>query len=77
MQLFNDSLYRFIEDEFISRATAFEVSGSVEELKMMLKGIDVKSAAIRSSWEYTTSRAAFSCFPQFELGAWIRGSAVP
>ena len=46
MQLFNDSLYRFIEDEFISRATAFEVSGSVEELKMMLKGIDVKSAAI-------------------------------
>ena len=46
MQLFNDSLYGFIEREFISRATAFEVSGSVEELKMMLKGIDVKAAAI-------------------------------
>ncbi len=46
MQLFNDSLFTFIEDEFISRATAFEVSGSVEELKMMLKGIDVKSSAI-------------------------------
>lgn len=46
MQLFNDSLYEFIENEFISRATAFEVSGNVEELKMMLKGIDVKSAAI-------------------------------
>ena len=46
MQLFNESLYNFIEDEFISRAAAFEVSGSVEELKMMLKGIDVKSAAI-------------------------------
>ena len=46
MQLFNESLYNFIEDEFISRAAAFEVSGSVEELKMMLKGIDVKAAAI-------------------------------
>ena len=46
MQLFNDSLYKFIEDEFISRATAFEVSGSVEELTMMLKGIDVKASAI-------------------------------
>ena len=46
MQLFNDSLFAFIEDEFVSRATAFEVSGSVEELKMMLKGIDVKAAAI-------------------------------
>ncbi len=46
MQLFNDSLHRFIEDEFISRATAFEVSGNVEELKMILKGIDVKAAGI-------------------------------
>ena len=46
MQLFNESLYNFIEDEFICRAAAFEVSGSVEELKMMLKGIDVKAAAI-------------------------------
>ena len=46
MQLFNESLYNFIEEEFISRAAAFEVSGSVEELKMMLKGIDVKAAAI-------------------------------
>jgi twitching motility protein PilT len=46
MQMFNDSLFTFIEDEFISRATAFEVSGAVEELKMMLKGIDVKSSAI-------------------------------
>ena len=46
MQVFNESLYNFIEDEFISRAAAFEVSGSVEELKMMLKGIDVKAAAI-------------------------------
>lgn len=46
MQLFNDSLHGFIEDEFISRATAFEVSGNVEELKMILKGIDVKAAGI-------------------------------
>ncbi|QDU79252.1 Twitching mobility protein [Polystyrenella longa] len=46
MQLFNDSLYHFIENEFVSRATAFEVSPNVEELKMMLKGIQVKGPAI-------------------------------
>jgi len=46
MQLFNDSLYEFIQKEFISRAAAFEVSPNVEELKMRLKGIDVKGAAI-------------------------------
>ncbi len=46
MQLFNDSLYYFIQKEFISRATAFEVSPNVEELKMKIKGIDVKSAGI-------------------------------
>jgi twitching motility protein PilT len=46
MQLFNDSLKFFIDKELISRATAFEVSPNVEELKMALKGIDVKGAAI-------------------------------
>jgi twitching motility protein PilT len=46
MQRFNDSLQSFIEREFISRAAAFEVSPNVEELKMALKGIDVKGAAI-------------------------------
>jgi twitching motility protein PilT len=46
MQVFNDSLYAFIQKETISRATAFEVSGNVEELKMMIKGIDVKGPAI-------------------------------
>lgn len=46
MQMFNDSLYSFIQSETISRATAFEVSGNVEELKMMIKGIDVKGPAI-------------------------------
>jgi twitching motility protein PilT len=46
MQLFNDSLYGFLQKEFISRATAFEVSPNVEELKMMIKGIDVKGPAI-------------------------------
>lgn len=46
MQLFNDSLYSFIQKEYISRATAFEVSPNVEELKMKIKGIDVKSAGI-------------------------------
>jgi twitching motility protein PilT len=46
MQLFNDSIYYFIVNEFISRATGFEVSTNVEELKMMLKGIEVKGPAI-------------------------------
>jgi twitching motility protein PilT len=46
MQLFNDSLHFFLKKEFVSRADAFEVSPNVEELKMMLKGIDVKGAAI-------------------------------
>ena len=46
MQLFNDSLYDFIQREYISRTTAFEISPNVEELKMRLKGIDVKAAAI-------------------------------
>jgi twitching motility protein PilT len=46
MQLFNDSLYGFLQREFVSRATAFEVSPNVEELKMMIKGIDVKGPAI-------------------------------
>ncbi|WP_417388061.1 type IV pilus twitching motility protein PilT [Gimesia sp.] len=46
MQQFNDSLKGFIDREFISRADAFEISPNVEELKMALKGIDVKGAAI-------------------------------
>jgi len=46
MQLFNDSLKSFIDRDLISRADAFEISPNVEELKMALKGIDVKSAAI-------------------------------
>lgn len=46
MQQFNDSLYGFLKKEFISRETAYEVSPNVEELKMMLKGIDVKGPAI-------------------------------
>lgn len=47
MQQFNDSLYDFIQNkEMISRGDAFEISPNVEELKMMLKGIDVKAAAI-------------------------------
>jgi len=46
MQTFNDSLKSFIDDEFISRATAFEVSPNVEQLKMILKGIEVKSRGI-------------------------------
>ncbi len=46
MQLFNDSIYYFIQNEFVSRATGFEISTNVEELKMMLKGIEVKGPAI-------------------------------
>jgi twitching motility protein PilT len=46
MQLFNDSIYGFVQREYISRATAFEVSPNVEELKMMIKGIEVRGAAI-------------------------------
>jgi twitching motility protein PilT len=46
MQQFNDSLYHFITNEFVSRADAFEISPNVEELKMMLKGINVKSSGM-------------------------------
>ena len=46
MQLFNDSLYRFVMEEYVSRQAAFEISPNVEELKMMIKGIDVKGPAI-------------------------------
>jgi twitching motility protein PilT len=46
MQRFNESLYAFLQKDMISRAAAFEISPNVEELKMMIKGIDVKAAAI-------------------------------
>ncbi len=46
MQVFNDSLKQFIDRELISRADAFEISPNPDELKMVLKGIDVKAAAI-------------------------------
>lgn len=46
MQMFNDSLYHFVTKEYISRATAFEVSPNVEALKMQLKGIEVKGPGI-------------------------------
>jgi twitching motility protein PilT len=46
MQRFNESLFQFLQQDMVSRAAAFEVSPNVEELKMMIKGIDVKGAAI-------------------------------
>ncbi|QDT18210.1 type IV pilus twitching motility protein PilT [Alienimonas californiensis] len=46
MQKFNDSLQYFVEKDFISRAVAFEVSPNAEELKMALKGINVKGSSI-------------------------------
>ncbi|MCH2201516.1 MAG: PilT/PilU family type 4a pilus ATPase [Fuerstiella sp.] len=46
MQLFNDSLYDFVTRDYISREAAFEVSPNIEELKMKLKGIEVKGPSI-------------------------------
>ena len=46
MQVFNDSLYSFVTRDLISRGAAFEISPNVEELKMMIKGIEVKAPAI-------------------------------
>jgi twitching motility protein PilT len=46
MQVFNDSLYDFVTREYISREAAYEISPNIEELKMKLKGIEVKAAAI-------------------------------
>jgi twitching motility protein PilT len=46
MQRFNESLWQFIQRDMISRAAAFEISPNVEELKMLIKGIEVKGAAI-------------------------------
>lgn len=46
MQMFNDSLYHFVTKEYLDRSTAFEVSPNVEQLKMMIKGIDVKGPGI-------------------------------
>jgi len=39
-------MYYFVTNKYISRATAFEVSPNVEQLKMMIKGIDVKGPGI-------------------------------
>ena len=46
MRVFNDSLYEFVQQDMVSRASAFEISPNVEELKMKLKGIEVKAPAI-------------------------------
>jgi twitching motility protein PilT len=46
MQQFNDSLKHFIDKEIISRADALEISPNPEELKMVLKGINVRSSGM-------------------------------
>ena len=46
MRVFNDSLYEFVDMDMVSRAAAFEISPNLEELKMRLKGIEVKAPAI-------------------------------
>ena len=46
MQAFNDSLFHFVDNEFVSREAAYEISPNVEELKMMIKGIAVKGSGM-------------------------------
>jgi twitching motility protein PilT len=46
MQDFTKSLKELVESKMIDRATAFEVAPNPEALKMALKGIQVKEAAI-------------------------------
>ena len=46
MQNFTTSLKQLIDDELIDRPTAFEVAPNVEQLKMALKGIEVKQPGI-------------------------------
>ncbi len=46
MQAFNDSLFHFVDNEMVSREAAYEISPNVEELKMMIKGIAVKSSGM-------------------------------
>jgi twitching motility protein PilT len=46
MQNFTMSLKDLVEKDLIDRATAFEVAPNVDELKMALKGINVKAAGI-------------------------------
>jgi twitching motility protein PilT len=46
MQNFTMSLKQLIDDGLVDRPTAFEVAPNLEELKMMLKGIDVKAPGI-------------------------------
>ena len=68
MQQFNDSLYYFLKKEFISRAEAFEVSPNAEELKMMLKGIDVKGGEFRTFAETGFSVPAMARKPVLHCG---------
>ncbi len=44
MQAFNHSLKSFVDQEYISRAAAFEISPNPEQLKMWLKGITTKAS---------------------------------
>ena len=46
MQRFNESFHDFLKKEIMSRAAAFEISPNVEELKMIIKGIDVKGRVL-------------------------------
>ena len=46
MQTFNDSLFDFLQKEYIARPAAYEISPNVEELKMKLKGIEVRSTSM-------------------------------
>ena len=46
MQDFTMSLKQLLDDDLIDRPTAFEVAPNPEQLKMMIKGIDVKQPGI-------------------------------
>lgn len=46
MQTFEDSLFEFVDKEFLDRATALEAAPNPEAFKMRLKGINVKSGGL-------------------------------
>jgi len=46
MQNFTESLRYLVAEEYVDRATAFEVAPNVEALKMALKGINVSQPGI-------------------------------
>jgi twitching motility protein PilT len=46
MQTFEDSLFEFVEMQFLDRTTALAAAPNPEAFKMRLKGINVKSSGL-------------------------------